>query len=338
MKIQQAIARVLDRKDLSAEEMQSVMTQLMTGEATPAQIGGFLVGLRMKGETVEEITAAAEVMSSLASHVELDVPNLIDIVGTGGDGAKTFNISTASTFVAGAAGAYVAKHGNRSVSSSSGSADLLEAAGANLNLSAQQVAESVKSTHVGFMFAPNHHGAMKHAIGPRKEMAVRTVFNVLGPLTNPANVKRQVVGVFSSDLVLPIAQVLARLGSHHALVVCSEDGIDEISIAAPTKIAELRHGVIKEETISPSDFGLRGGSIDQIKVDDAQQSLEMINQVLENRAGPARDAVVMNAGAGIYVSGLVESLKDGVTKAEQVIADGSALLVRDQFVAFTNSI
>jgi anthranilate phosphoribosyltransferase len=338
MKIQQAIAMVLDKQDLSAADMQSVMTQIMTGDATSAQIGGFLVGLRMKGETVEEITASAEVMSALASHVELDVPNLIDIVGTGGDGARTFNISTASTFVAGAAGAYVAKHGNRSVSSSSGSADLLEAAGANLNLMPQQVAEAVKDTHVGFMFAPNHHSAMKYAIGPRKEMAVRTIFNVLGPLTNPANVKRQVVGVFSPELVLPIAQVLAKLGSEHALVVCSEDGIDEISIAAPSKIAEWCGGVLSEKVISPADFGLQGGSIDEIKVDDAQQSLEMINQVLENQPGPARDAVVMNAGAGIYVSGLVESLEDGVARAEQVIADGSALTTRDQFVAFTNNI
>jgi anthranilate phosphoribosyltransferase len=336
MKIQQAIAKILDKQDLSPKEMQLVMTQLMTGEATPAQIGGFLVGLRMKGESVEEITAAAEVMSSLASHVELNVPNLIDIVGTGGDGARTFNISTASTIVAGAAGAYVAKHGNRSVSSSSGSADLLEAAGANLHLTPAQVAEVVKKTHVGFMFAPNHHGAMKHAIGPRKEMAVRTIFNVLGPLTNPANVKRQVVGVFSLELVLPIAQVLAKLGSEHALVVCSEDGIDEISIAAPTRMVEWRGGVLSEKIISPSDFGLQGGSIDEIKVDDAQQSLEMINRVLGNQAGPARDAVVMNAGAGIYVSGLVKSLEDGVARAEQVIADGSALKVRDHFVSFTN--
>ena len=338
MNIQGAIAKILDREDLSAAEMQSVMTQIMTGEATPAQIGGFLVGLRMKGETVEEITAAAEVMSSLASHVELDVPNLIDIVGTGGDGTRTFNISTASTFVAAAAGAYVAKHGNRSVSSSSGSADLLEAAGANLNLTPEQVAEAVRTTHVGFMFAPNHHSAMKHAIGPRKEMAVRTVFNVLGPLTNPAGVKRQVVGVFAADLVLPIAEVLGKLGSEHAVVVHSDDGLDEISIAAPTQMAEWRDGKLTSKTISPADFGLQGGSLDAIRVENAEESLAMINQVLDNQAGPARDAVILNAGAGIYVSGLVDSLEEGVVRAAEVIADGTALATRDSFVAFTTGI
>ena len=338
MNIQGAIAKVLGRENLSVAEMQAVMTQIMTGEATPAQIGGFLVGLRMKGETVEEITAAAEVMSSLASHVELDVPYLIDIVGTGGDGTRTFNISTASTFVAAAAGAYVAKHGNRSVSSSSGSADLLEAAGVNLGLNPEQVAEAVRTTHVGFMFAPNHHSAMKHAIGPRKEMAVRTVFNVLGPLTNPAGVKRQVVGVFAADLVSPIAEVLGKLGSEHALVVHSDDGMDEISIAAPTQIAEWQDGALTSKIISPTDFGLEGGSLDAIRVENAEESLAIINQVLDNQAGPARDAVVLNAGAGIYVSGLVNSLQEGAARAAQVIADGSALATRDRFVAFTNEI
>ncbi|MBT5031331.1 MAG: anthranilate phosphoribosyltransferase [Proteobacteria bacterium] len=338
MNIQGAIAKVLQHEDLSAAEMQAVMTQIMTGEATPAQIGGFLVGLRMKGETVEEITAAAEVMSSLASHVELDVTNLIDIVGTGGDGSRTFNISTASTFVAAAAGAYVAKHGNRSVSSSSGSADLLEAAGVNLGLNPEQVAEAVRTTHVGFMFAPNHHSAMKHAIGPRKDMAVRTVFNVLGPLTNPARVRRQVVGVFAADLVSPIAEVLGKLGSEHAVVVHSDDGLDEISIAAPTQIAEWQDGTLTTKVISPADFGLEGGSLDAIRVNNAEESLAIINQVLDNQAGPARDAVVLNAGAGIYVSGLVSSLEEGVARAAEVIADGSALATRDRFVTFTNEI
>ena len=338
MNIQGAIAKVLQHEDLSAAEMQAVMTQIMTGEATPAQIGGFLVGLRMKGETVEEITAAAEVMSSLASHVELGVTNLIDIVGTGGDGSRTFNISTASTFVAAAAGAYVAKHGNRSVSSSSGSADLLEAAGVNLGLNPEQVAEAVRTTHVGFMFAPNHHSAMKHAIGPRKDMAVRTVFNVLGPLTNPARVRRQVVGVFAADLVSPIAEVLGKLGSEHAVVVHSDDGLDEISIAAPTQIAEWQDGTLTTKVISPADFGLEGGSLDAIRVNNAEESLAIINQVLDNQAGPARDAVVLNAGAGIYVSGLVSSLEEGVARAAEVIADGSALATRDRFVTFTNEI
>jgi len=234
MQIQQAIAQLLERTDLSRSDMQAVMRQIMTGECTDAQIGGLLIALRMKGETVDEITAAAEVMASLASHVEVAAAPLIDIVGTGGDGTSTFNVSTAASFVAAGAGAKVAKHGNRSVSSKSGSADLLEQAGANLNLASEQVAKVVKQAGVGFMFAPMHHSAMKYAIGARKEMAVRTIFNVLGPLTNPAGVKRQVIGVFAKDLTHTLANVFLQLGSEHTLVVHSDDGMDEISIGAPT--------------------------------------------------------------------------------------------------------
>jgi len=239
MQIQDAIAQLIDGNSLSREQMQAVMQQLMSGDCTEAQIGGFLVALRMNGETVDEITAAAEVMDSLASQVSVDAPNLIDIVGTGGDGTCTFNVSTAASFVAAGAGASVAKHGNRSVSSNSGSADLLEQAGADLNLDAAQVAKVIETAGVGFMFAPMHHSAMKHAIGPRKEMAVRTIFNVLGPLTNPAKVKRQVVGVFDLGLTDVIANVLLHLGSEHSMVVHSDDGMDEISVCAPTTVSKL---------------------------------------------------------------------------------------------------
>ena len=335
MNIQQAIQQVVEGQDLDRESMQAVMSQIMSGEATPAQIGGFLIGLRAKGETVDEITAAAEVMASLALHVPLDLPNLIDIVGTGGDGAHTFNISTASTFVAAAAGAYVAKHGNRSVSSSSGSADLLEAAGVNLDLNPEQVGEAVRETHVGFMFAPAHHSAMKFAVGPRREMAVRTIFNVLGPLTNPAGVKRQLVGVFDPGLVTPVAEVLGLLGSEHAIVVHSEDGMDEISISAPTLVAELRHGQVETRRIAPEELGMERAGSAGLVVADVAGSLAMVESVLENDAGPARDVVAMNAGAGIYVAGLADSLASGTALALEVIADGAAKKVMDKFVRFT---
>jgi anthranilate phosphoribosyltransferase len=338
MNIKQAIRQVVDGKDLDREAMQSVMTQIMSGEATPAQIGGFLIGLRVKGETVDEITAAAEVMVSLAVHVPLDLPHLIDIVGTGGDGAHTFNISTASAFVAAAAGAYVAKHGNRSVSSSSGSADLLEAAGVNLDLSPSQVGEAVRQTHIGFMYAPAHHSAMRHAVGPRREMAVRTIFNVLGPLTNPAGVKRQLVGVFHSDLVAPIAEVLGQLGSEHAIVVHSDDGLDEISVSAPTTIAELQDGKVETRSVAPEDLGIESAASASLEVANVAESLAVVESVLNNEAGPARDVVAMNAGAGIYVAGLVDRLELGVVRALEVIADGSARQTRDEFIQFTQEV
>ena len=338
MNIQHAIGQILQNEDLNAEQMTEVMHTIMTGGATPAQIGGFLVGLRMKGESIDEITAAAKVMRSLASAVKVDLPNLVDTCGTGGDGTRSFNISTASAFVAAAAGAHVAKHGNRSVSSSSGSADLLEAAGARLDLSAQQVAECIRQTGIGFMFAPQHHSAMKHAIGPRKEMAVRTIFNVLGPLTNPASAPNQVLGVFSQDLLEPLANVLQRLGSEHVLVVHSEDGMDEISIGAPTHIAELKAGVVSTYRIQPEDFGLTRSEISSLEVTTAADSLAVINQVFENGAGPARDIVVLNAGAAIYASGVSDSLKDGIARADQVISSGAAGKKLAQFVAVTQPV
>lgn len=338
MNIQQAIATVIQGQDLGRDDMQAVMQQIMTGECSDAQIGGLLVALRMKGETIDEITAAAQVMISLADHVTVSAPNLIDIVGTGGDGISTFNVSTAASFVAAGAGASVAKHGNRSVSSKSGSADLLEQAGANLNLNAQQVAKVIETAGVGFMFAPMHHSAMKYAIGPRKEMAVRTIFNVLGPLTNPAGVKRQVVGVFAKDLTEILANVFAQLGSEHALVVHSDDGMDEISICAPTTISEMRNGEVTTYTVQPEDFGLTQAVVNDIVVADPSASLAMIERVLNAEPGAARDIVVLNAGAGVYVSGLADSLAQGVEMAAKSIDSGKALAAQQAYVAATQAI
>jgi anthranilate phosphoribosyltransferase len=324
MDISTAIAAVIDRRDLSADEMGTVMRSIMTGQATPAQIGGFLVGLRMKGETVDEIAAAARVMRELATAVDVSGPHLVDTCGTGGDGASTFNISTASAIVTAAAGGRVAKHGNRSVSSSSGSADVLEAAGVKLDLDPAQVAACIDQVGVGFLFAPQHHSAMKHAIGPRKEMRVRTLFNLLGPLTNPAAAPNQVLGVFSPDWVEPLARVLKQLGSQHVLVVHAEDGLDEISIAAPTRVAELRDGEISTYTVKPEDFGLQRAGLDAVAVADAAQSLAMIGAVFDNQPGPARDIVCLNAGAAIYAADLTASLQQGVELASEVIASGKA--------------
>ena len=338
MNIQDAIKTVIESNDLSREQMQAVMQQIMTGECTPAQIGGLLIALRMKGETIQEITAAAEVMASLAEPVSVNASHLIDIVGTGGDGISTFNISTASTFVAAAAGAQVAKHGNRSVSSKSGSADLLEQAGGELNLQAAQVAKVIETAGVGFMFAPMHHRAMKHAIGPRKEMAVRTIFNVLGPLTNPAGVKRQVVGVFAQDLTETLAHVFAELGSEHTLVVHSDDGMDEISISAATTISEMHKGQVKTYKVSPEDFGLSIAPIEKLVVADSAQSLALINKVFAGEQCAARDAVALNAGAGIYVAGLVGSLNKGVQQALVALDSGAAANKLQAFVDATQAV
>ena len=327
-----AIAAVIDKRDLSQDEMESVMRTIMTGDATQSQIGGFLVGLRMKGETVDEITAAATVMRELAEHVNVAGPHLLDTCGTGGDGAKTFNISTAVAFVAAAAGAKVAKHGNRSISSKSGSADVLEAAGVNLDLTPDQVAQCIDKVGVGFMFAPKHHSAMKHAIGPRKEMGVRTIFNVLGPLTNPAGAPNQLLGVFSNHWVAPLAQVLGQLGSKHVLVVHAEDGMDEISIGAPTRVSELKDGEIRTYNITPGEFGIEQGDVSSLAVDDAAQSLEMIKNVFKNVSGPARDIVLLNAGAAIYAAGLSDSIAGGVETAKQVIANGEAAKKLDALI------
>jgi anthranilate phosphoribosyltransferase len=338
VEIQQAINKVLARQDLTGDEMTAVMRTIMTGGATAAQIGGFLIGLRMKEESVAEISAAAAVMRELASGVSIaGLEHTVDIVGTGGDASGTFNVSTASMFVAAAAGCHVAKHGNRSVSSKSGSADVLEAAGVRLDLTPQQVERCVREVGVGFMFAPGHHSAMKHAIGPRKEMGVRTIFNVLGPLTNPAGVPNLLLGVFSSDLLEVMAEVLQRLGSRHVMVVHSRDGLDEISVGDQTDVAELKDGQIRRFSIQPEDFGLKRSSLDALKVADAAESLSTIRSLLEDKPGPARDIVVLNAGAAIYTAGIAADLKAGIAKADEAIASGEARSRLDRLVVLSQS-
>jgi anthranilate phosphoribosyltransferase len=325
MDIKHAIARVIEGHDLSADEMTAVMRAIMTGGATPAQTAGLLVALRLKGETVTEITAAASVMRELATGVDIaGLDHAVDIVGTGGDASGTFNVSTTSMFVAAAAGCHVAKHGNRSVSSKSGSADVLEAAGIRLDLSPEQVARCVREVGVGFMFAPAHHGAMKHAIGPRRELGVRTIFNILGPLTNPAGVPNMLLGVFSRELLEPLAEVLQRLGARHVLAVHSRDGLDEISINDRTDVAELKDGRINSYSIAPEDFGLARASLDAIRVDGPQQSLALLRGVLDNRPGAARDIVMLNAGAAIYAAGIADTLAAGIVRAGEMIAGGQA--------------
>jgi len=337
MEIQAAIKSVMAHKDLGIDDMTSVMQQIMTGECTPSQIGGFLVGLRMKGESVDELAAAARVMRELSTTVEVHCDHLVDTAGTGGDSSGSFNISTASAIVAAAAGAHVAKHGNRSMTSKSGSADVLEAAGVKLDISPARIGECIEQVGVGFMFAPAHHGAMKHAIGPRREMAVRTVFNVLGPLTNPAAAPNQIIGVFDGELVELMARVLQQLNSRHVMVVHGEDGMDEISISAPTRVAELKNGEISSYTLSPADFGMELASVETLRVESAQQSLEVIRAVLANQAGPARDIVCLNAGAAIYVSGIADTLAAGVEAARAAISSGKAATVLDNLVARTNA-
>jgi len=337
MDMQTAIRAVTERRDLSSEQMTAAMRLIMTGEATPAQIGGFLVGLRMKGETVDEIAAAAGVMRELATRVELELSHLVDTCGTGGDGAHTFNISTTAAFVVAAAGANVAKHGNRSVSSKSGSADVLEAAGVNLDLTPAQVGECVRQVGVGFMFAPKHHSAMKHAIGPRREMGVRTIFNVLGPLTNPAGAPHQVLGVYSGEWLEPLAQVLGRLGSKHVLIVHAEDGMDEISISAPTQVAEWQHGTLKRYAITPEQFGMARADVKRLAVELPEQSLGIMRDVLDDKAGPARDIVVLNAGAAIYAADLAATLEEGVQQAREVIASGAARERLNRLVQISNN-
>ena len=333
----QAIKAVTEKQDLSEEQMSATMRLIMTGEATPAQVGGFLIGLRMKGETIDEITAAASVMRELASKVDVDKTHLVDTCGTGGDASGSFNISTASAIVVAAAGGRVAKHGNRSISSKSGSADVLETAGVNLELTPEQVAACVNEIGVGFMFAPLHHSAMKHAIGPRREMAVRTIFNVLGPLTNPAGAPNQVLGVFSKELVEPLARVLQRLGSEHVLVVHADDGMDEISIASATTVAELKDGEVSVFTIEPEDFDMQRADLETIRAADSTDSLNIIKAVFDNQDGPAKDIVCLNAGAAIYAAGLVSTLSEGVKKAQDVIARGLASEKLEQLISRTNA-
>ncbi|MBF0265222.1 MAG: anthranilate phosphoribosyltransferase [Gammaproteobacteria bacterium] len=335
MNIQAAIAKVVENQNLTVAQMHEVMQQLMTGNATDAQIGAFLVALRMKGETADELTGAATVMRELSTKVSVNGDHIVDIVGTGGDGLKTFNISTTCCFVVAAAKGIVAKHGNRSVSSTSGSADLLEAAGVNLNLSHEQVAQCIEQVGVGFMFAPLHHSAMKHAIGPRKELGLRSIFNLLGPMTNPAGAANQLLGVFSSDWLQPMAQVLKNLGSEHVMVVHSNDGMDEISICAPTKVCELKNGELNSYEINPEDYGLKHDSLNSLVVNSAEESLALVKSVLNNEDSAAKDIVILNAGAAIYCANLVDSIDEGITKAKEVIANGSAKQKLDDLVQRT---
>lgn len=318
--------------------MLATMRQVMGGELTPAQISALLVALRIKGETVDEIAAAATVMRELSSKVTIqETAHLIDTCGTGGDGIQTFNVSTVSAFVAAAAGAKVAKHGGRSVSSTCGSADVLETLGVNVNQTPEQVANCVNQIGVGFMFAPNHHSAMKHSAPVRRELGVRTMFNLLGPLTNPANAKRQVMGVFSAALTDKLARVLQQLGSEHVMVVCGADGMDEISFAGDTFVAELKNGQVHEYTLNPTQFGLGLHDVASIKVADAQASKAMILDVLAGKAGGARDIVLLNAGAAIYVAGLVDSLQDGIAKAAETLDNGKAQQKLEQLIAMTSA-
>ena len=324
MDIQTAINNVINHIDLNREDMHSVMQTIMQGNATSAQIGGLLVALRIKGETVDEITAAAEVMRKLVAKVDVDKTNLVDTCGTGGDSSNTFNISTTSAFVVAASGARVAKHGNRSVSSKSGSADVLEAAGINIELDEEQVASCIEDVGIGFMFAPMHHSAMKHAIGPRRELGVRTLFNILGPLTNPAAAPNQVIGVFSRKWLNPLAETLKQLGSNHVLVVHSEDGMDEISISTKTFITELKNGEIKNYEISPDNFDIKKHNIAELSVYNINESLTMMKSVLDNNDNAAKAIVSINAGAAIYAAGISDSIKDGIDKALDVIESGAA--------------
>lgn len=334
---QQALQQIIAHQEISHDEMVVLMRQIMQGEVSPVLIAGLVIGLRVKTETVEEIAAAAHVMRELATRVAIeDDSYLVDTCGTGGDAAHTFNISTAAAFVAAAAGARVAKHGGRSVSSKSGSADVLEALGVNLDQTPQQVASSIHDIGVGFMFAPHYHAAMKHAAPVRRELGVRTIFNILGPLTNPANARRQVLGVFSGDLVLTLAHVLHKLGSQHVMIVHGEDGLDEITISGATRVGELKNGKVHDYFIRPEDFQLKTTSIESLRVNDCEQAKSMLLSVLENVPGPARDIVLLNAGAAIYVAGKAETLAQGVDKAAQAIESGAALGKLRQLIEFTN--
>lgn len=343
MNIKTALAHVVDRIDLSLPQMQDVMRDIMTGQCTDAQIAAFIMGLRMKGESLDEIEGAVRIMRELMVPVHLgELRNVVDIVGTGGDGANMFNVSTASAMVIAAAGGHVAKHGGRAVSSSSGSADLLTEAGLNLAITPEQTARCIRDVGIGFMFAVNHHAAMKHAITARKDVGLRTIFNILGPLTNPAGVKRHVIGVFNGQLCRPLAEVLQRLGSEHALIVHAKDGLDEFSLATSTQVAELKNGEILEYILTPEDVGLKSQSLVGLSVNSAAESLALIRDALGKRKGEhaekAADTIALNAGAGIYVAGLTKDFRQGVALANDVIYSGQALEKFDNLREFTRSV
>ena len=339
MDIKEALNRVVNQLDLTTDEMQDVMRLIMTGQCTDAQIGAFLMGMRMKSETIDEIAGAVQVMRELAAPVQINAERLVDTCGTGGDGMNIFNVSSAAAFVVAAAGGKVAKHGNRAVSGKSGSADLLEAAGVYLNLTPEQVARCVESVGVGFMFAPAHHGAMRHAAAARRELGLRTIFNMLGPLANPAGVRHQVLGVFNQALCRPLAEVLQRLGSQHVLVVHAQDGLDEISLAAPTHVAELKAGVVSEYRIQPEDFGIKSQSLIGLTVETPQASLALIRDALGRRqteAGQkAVDMIVLNAGAALYAADHASSLKQGMELAHDALHSGLAWEKLQELVSFT---
>jgi anthranilate phosphoribosyltransferase len=335
----EALTRVIEHREIFHDEMLALMRRIMSGEMSPVMIAAFATGLRVKKETIGEIAAAATVMREFATPVIVaDRRHLVDIVGTGGDSSHTFNISTASTFVAAAAGARVAKHGGRSVSSTSGSADVLEALGACITLSPEQVATCLAETGIGFMFAPNHHASMKHAAPVRKELGVRTIFNILGPLTNPANAPNQLMGVFHPDLVGIQVRVLQRLGSEHVLVVYGMNGMDEISLSGETLIGELNNGEVREYTVHPSDFGLPVYDSRVLKVANRDESVACIQRALANEDGPVRDIVLLNAGAALYAAGVSASVVEGVRRAREAVASGAASAKLAQFVSMTNQL
>ena len=338
MKPQEALTRIIEHREIFHDEMLSLMRQIMSGEVSPVLIAALVTGLRVKKETIGEIAAAATVMREFATHVPVpDTLELIDTCGTGGDSAHTFNVSTTAMFVAAAAGAKIAKHGGRSVSSKSGSADVLELLGANINLKPEAVAQSIAETGIGFMFAPNHHSAMKHAAPVRRELGVKTIFNILGPLTNPAGAKQQVMGVFHPDLVGIQARVLQRLGSRRVMIVHGLEGLDELSISGPTAVGELKDGAVREYMVAPADVGLKTHNNAAIRVDGVEQSRDMMLAALDNKEGAARDIVALNAGASIYIAGKAPTLVEGVQQALAMIASGAARKKLDQFVSFTQS-
>jgi len=339
LSLQEALQRTIEHREIFHDEMLALMRQIMSGEVSPVMIAALTVGLRVKKETIGEIAAAAQVMRELSTKVEVaDRENLVDIVGTGGDASHTFNISTAAMFVAAAAGARVAKHGNRSVSSKSGSADVLEALGANIQLSPDAVATCIAETGMGFMFAPNHHAAMKHAAPVRRELGVRTIFNILGPLTNPAGAPNQLIGVFHQDLVGIHVRVLQRLGASHVLVVYGKDGMDEVSLGAATMVGELKDGEIREFEIHPEDFGLTMKSNRGLKVTGAAESKEMILEALANVEGTPREIVTLNAGTALYAANVAASIGEGIERARAAIASGAARKKLDAFVNVTQKL
>ena len=336
MNIQEGIKQVTSNQDLEQNEMFAITTQILEGSATDAQIGAFIIALSMKGETVDEVLGAVNAMRQLSTKVTVDIPNLIDTCGTGGTGIGIFNVSTTSAFVASYCGAKVAKHGNRTATRKSGSADLLEQAGVSLSLQPDEIAKCIEEVGIGFMFAPAHHSAMKHVVGPRKEIGQKSIFNVLGPLTNPASARRQLLGVYDKKWMLPIAEVLKQLGSEHLFIVHSQDGLDEISIASPTSVVEMKQGTISEFQISPEDFGFKTSSLDGLEVSSPKQSLEIAKLALRGEHEEASAMVAMTAGAALYISDIADSLDSGVELAKDCIKEGGGIIKLNQLVEFSS--